>query len=110
MRRRDGPEVDSHPSLEKPFPVPHKGIDESEGVVVFEATLPGHNGSEHRWVAIAYSTNEERGWVLGGSVKDEPIVRQFNVPGMYSTICYLPVQMNVPRRALQGGNYPDQPK
>jgi glycosylphosphatidylinositol deacylase len=99
-----------NPSPGKPFPIPHEGVDESEGVVVFEATLPGRKGGEHRWVAISYSTNEERGWVLGGFVKDEPIVRQFNVHGMYSTICCQPVQMNVSRPALQGGEYPSQPK
>ena len=29
-----------NPSPEKPFPVPHEGIDESEGVVIFNAALP----------------------------------------------------------------------
>ena len=43
-------------------------------------------GDEHRWVAVAYSTNEARGWILGGFVEDEPTVRQFNVYGAYSTI------------------------
>ena len=68
-------------SLGKPFPVPHEGVDESEGVVVFEAILP-ESSSEHRWVAIKYSTNEERGWISGGFVKDEPVVRKFSVYGM----------------------------
>ena len=77
-----------NPSPEKPFPVPHEGVDESEGVVVFEAALPERNGDEHRWVAVAYSTNEERGWILGDFVEDEPTVRQFNVHGAYSTIYY----------------------
>jgi glycosylphosphatidylinositol deacylase len=77
-----------NPSPEKVFPVPHEGVDESEGVVVFEAALPGRNGDENRWVAVAYSTNEERGWLLGGFVEDEPTVKQFNVHGTYSTICY----------------------
>lgn len=76
-----------NPSPEKPFPVPHEGVDESEGVVVFEAALPERSGEEHRWVVVAYTTNEERGWVLGGFVEDEPTVKQFNVHGAYSTIC-----------------------
>ncbi|KAF8262780.1 PGAP1-like protein-domain-containing protein [Lactarius quietus] len=68
-----------NPSPEKPFPVPHEGVDESEGVVVFEAALSGRGAGEHRWVAVAYSTNEERGWILGGFVEDEPTVMQINV-------------------------------
>ena len=76
------------PSPEKPFPVPHEGVDESEGAVVFEAILPGRNGCEHRWVAISYSNNEDRRRIFGDFVEDEPTVRQFNVHGTYSTICY----------------------
>jgi glycosylphosphatidylinositol deacylase len=76
-----------NPSPEKPFPVPHEGVDESEGVVLFEAPLPGRN-CEHHWVAVAYSTNKEGGWILGGFVEDDPTVRQFNVHGTYSTTCY----------------------
>jgi glycosylphosphatidylinositol deacylase len=80
-----------NPSPEKPFPVPHEGVDESEGVVVFEAELPGRDGDEHRWVAVTYSTNDERGWILGGFVEDEPTVKQFNVHGTYSIIFYHPL-------------------
>ena len=67
-------------SPERPFPIPHEGIDESGGVVVFEAVLPGHS-NQHRWVAIAYSTNEERGWILGDFVTDGPITTKINVRG-----------------------------
>ena len=79
-----------NPSPEKPFPVPHEGVDESEGVVFFEAPFPGRNGGEHHWVAVAYSTNEEGGWIVA-FVEDDPTVRQFklfNAHGTYSTICY----------------------
>lgn len=76
-----------NPSSENPFPVPHEGVDESEGVVVFEAALPVRNGGEYRWVAVAYSTNEERGWIFGDFVEDESTVRKYNVHGTYSTIC-----------------------
>lgn len=68
-----------NPTPEKPFPVPHEGVDESEGIVVFKAALPGRNGGEHRWVAVTYSTNEEHGWILGGFQEDEPTVRKFSV-------------------------------
>ena len=76
-----------NPSLEKLFLVPHEGVDESEGVVVFEAVLSEHKGNGSRWVAVVYSTNKERGWILGGFVEDEPTVKQFNVHGTYSIIC-----------------------
>jgi len=65
---------------ERPFPLPHEGVDESEGVVVFEAALP-EGGDKHRWVAVAYATNEQRGWVIGDFVQDEPIVRKVSVHG-----------------------------
>jgi GPI inositol-deacylase len=67
-------------SPEMPFPVPHEGVDESEGVVVFEATLPEHSG-EHQWVAIEYSTGEERGWISGGFVEDVPVISTLSVYG-----------------------------
>ena len=76
------------PSPEKPFLVPHEGVDESDGVVVFEAILPRCNGGENHWVAISYPTNENRGQILGGLVKNEPTVGQFNVHGTYPSICY----------------------
>jgi hypothetical protein len=67
-------------SPHKPFPVPHEGVDESEGVVVFEAALPERN-DQHRWVAVTYSTNEERGWILGDFVTEESVVREFSIYG-----------------------------
>jgi len=67
-------------SPERPFPVPHEGVDESEGVVVFEAVIP-ERSSQHRWVAITHSTNQQRGWILGDFVNDEPITRKISVRG-----------------------------
>jgi len=62
------------------FPVPHEGVDESEGVIVFEAALPDLE-DKHRWVAVAYTTNDERGWIVGDFVQDEPILSEFAVHG-----------------------------
>ena len=67
-------------SPEKPFPVPNEGVDESEGVVVFEAVLPERSDG-HLWVAVVHSTNEERGWILGDFVQDEPIVKELGILG-----------------------------
>ena len=77
-----------NPSPEKPFPVPHEGVDESEGVVVFEPGLPGRHAGEHHWIAVAYSTNEERGWILGGFGYSGPIMWKLNVHGTYPPIYY----------------------
>lgn len=91
-----------NPSPEKPFPVPDEGVDESEGVIVFEAALPERE-DQHRWVAVAYTTNEERGWILGDFVQDEPIVGKFNVHGTSlfpSTLSETDVS-HVPRFTLQ---------
>ncbi|KAI0275434.1 PGAP1-like protein-domain-containing protein [Gloeopeniophorella convolvens] len=71
-----------NPVPDKPFPIPHEGIDESEGVVLFEAMLPEHDQREYRWVAIWLSNREEKGWIIGGFIKDEPIVSDFNVHAM----------------------------
>jgi len=67
-------------SPEKPFPVPNEGVDESEGVIVFEAVLPERSDG-HLWVAVVHSTNEERGWILGDFVQDEPIVKELGILG-----------------------------
>lgn len=67
-------------SPERLFPVPHEGVDESEGVVVFEAALPERD-DKHRWVAVAYTTNEERGWIVGDFVQYESILSEFTVHG-----------------------------
>jgi glycosylphosphatidylinositol deacylase len=69
-------------SPERPFPVPHEGVDESEGVIVFEADLPEHS-NQHRWVAVAYSTNEDRDWILGDFDNDGPITTKVTVRGTW---------------------------
>ena len=55
------PKLITNLSPKKPFLVPHEVVDESEGVVLFEAPFLGRNSGEHHWVAVAYSTNEEGG-------------------------------------------------
>ncbi|KAI0296337.1 PGAP1-like protein-domain-containing protein [Multifurca ochricompacta] len=66
-------------SPEKPFPVPHEGVDESEGIIVFESTLSESIEDEYRWVSIVYSNDEGRGWVIGSFVEDKPILKTFSV-------------------------------
>ncbi|KAG2368585.1 PGAP1-like protein-domain-containing protein [Suillus spraguei] len=55
------------PILGKPFPVPNEGSDESEGVVLFEATVPRTpSGVEDAWIGIHVNAADEGGWVFGG--------------------------------------------
>lgn len=55
------------PILGKPFPVPDEGSDESEGVVLFEATVPHTpSGVEDAWIGIHVNAADEGGWVFGG--------------------------------------------
>ncbi len=98
-------------SPERSFPVPREGVDESEGVVVFEAVLPEH-GDKHRWVAVAYTTNEERGWIVGDFVQDEPTVKKFSVHGrsLFRYIFFNTDESNEPRYTLQGHIYLTQPQ
>ncbi|KAL0950184.1 hypothetical protein HGRIS_010177 [Hohenbuehelia grisea] len=52
----------------KTFPVPHEGTDESEGVVLFEADIPGAQKSDQgdRYVSVTIESADGRGWVVGG--------------------------------------------
>jgi pimeloyl-ACP methyl ester carboxylesterase len=51
----------------KPFPVPDEGSDESEGVVLFEATVPRTpSDAEDAWIGVHVDAAGEDGWVFGG--------------------------------------------
>jgi GPI inositol-deacylase len=88
-------------SPERPFPVPHEGVDESEGVVVFEAVIP-ERSSQHRWVAITYSTDAERGWIFGDFVGAGPITRRIGVRGTCHSGLPSPKLSRMSSFALQG--------
>ena len=47
------------------FPVPREGSDESEGVIVFEATISSSSG-DGNWVGVRIENGDGRGWVVGG--------------------------------------------
>ncbi|KAG2349889.1 PGAP1-domain-containing protein [Suillus weaverae] len=50
----------------KPFPVPDEGSDESEGLVLFEATVPRiPSDVEDAWIGVHVSADGEDGWVFG---------------------------------------------
>ena len=51
----------------RPFPIPGEGSDESEGVVLFEATIPPSNLAEKkRWVGVHVESADGKGWLIGG--------------------------------------------
>lgn len=65
-----------NPLLERPFPVPDEGSDESEGVVVYEADVPDESSYG---VAVKVENADGRGWVVGGYVFDKVIINYTSV-------------------------------
>lgn len=59
-----------NPAIDRQFPLPHEGVDESEGVVVFEGNVPSMR--DEGWVAVWVrdGSGDERGWVRGGFEKE----------------------------------------
>ncbi|KAI0638526.1 GPI-inositol-deacylase [Trametes polyzona] len=59
------------PVIGAPFPVPDEGVDESEGVVLYEAevslTVPAR-------IVVKIDGGDGRGWVFGGFADSEPVV------------------------------------
>ncbi|PPR02655.1 hypothetical protein CVT24_002138 [Panaeolus cyanescens] len=57
------------PTLNNPFPVPQKGSDESEGVVLFEHRLKmDQKRQDPCWVAVQVKNADGRGWVAANVV------------------------------------------
>ncbi|KAH8824741.1 PGAP1-like protein-domain-containing protein [Flagelloscypha sp. PMI_526] len=71
------------PKAEKPFPVPGEGADESEGVVVYEATLEVDAESPvDSWIAVKVDTPDRTGWVVGGFDEEKVIVNDISTFGL----------------------------
>ena len=56
----------------KPFPVPHEGSDESDGVVLYEAHIPQIGG--HHWIGIGVNDVNGQGWIVAGLDSKKPVV------------------------------------
>ncbi|TFY70018.1 hypothetical protein EVG20_g2909 [Dentipellis fragilis] len=72
----------THPG--RPFPLPNEGIDESDGVVLFEADLllpEGQGEATGQWVAVSLTGADGHGWILGGFVDPQPITNELSVYG-----------------------------
>ncbi|KAF5393191.1 hypothetical protein D9757_001207 [Collybiopsis confluens] len=64
------------------FPAPQQGVDESEGVVVFEADLTLQSLSGDQWVAVRIEQSDGEGWVVGGFVSAEKIISNVSMLGI----------------------------
>ncbi|OCB84491.1 PGAP1-domain-containing protein [Sanghuangporus baumii] len=54
-----------NPDSGKSFPVPHEGVDEPDGVVVFTAQLPPrHNEFPEEWIQIEVQSDTNKGWAV----------------------------------------------
>ena len=69
-----------HPIPNSPFPVPDEGVDESEGVVLFEADVP-LGPKQH--VVVTVEDGDKRGWVFGGFADREPLKVDVGLPSQY---------------------------
>ncbi|KAK0461784.1 PGAP1-like protein-domain-containing protein [Desarmillaria tabescens] len=57
-----------------PFPVPHEGSDESEGVVLFEADLSFIRKDHQTWVGVRLDRADGFGWVIAQVAPDTVMV------------------------------------
>ncbi|KAG6841827.1 hypothetical protein C0991_006234 [Blastosporella zonata] len=68
-----GLKVIPKPRVGVAFPTPGEGVDESDGVVAFEADVPLVVGEESptRWLGVRVENGDKSGWVVAGYAIDE---------------------------------------
>ncbi|KAI0066653.1 PGAP1-domain-containing protein [Artomyces pyxidatus] len=83
----------------RPFPVPHEGVDESQGIVHFEAVVPvmSRESDGARWVAVSVSGADGRGWVMGGFVDNQVTEKAYSIHDML----YKDVSIPIDKPSLQ---------
>ncbi|KAG7447513.1 PGAP1-domain-containing protein [Guyanagaster necrorhizus] len=62
-----------------PFPVPHEGSDESEGVVLFEVDLLSPRQGRPKWVGIRLDRADGFGWVIAQLAPETIVVRDVKI-------------------------------
>ncbi|TFK66578.1 PGAP1-domain-containing protein [Pluteus cervinus] len=67
-----------NPSSGSVFPVPQQGVDESDGVVMFEASLP--SSSNTRWISVHVEKTAGSGWVYAGFAPDSIVSTDVRTP------------------------------
>ncbi|KAJ3503124.1 hypothetical protein NLJ89_g8573 [Agrocybe chaxingu] len=64
-----------NPMPGRSFPVPKEGSDESEGVVLFESSVPVKDSSLHgEWIGIRIENGDGQGWVVASIDDNAPVV------------------------------------
>ncbi|KAK0190614.1 PGAP1-like protein-domain-containing protein [Armillaria mellea] len=71
-----------NPIPEMPFPVPHEGCDESEGVVLFEVDLSSTNQDRPTWVGVKLDRADGFGWVIAQVAPETVIVRDIRTTSL----------------------------
>ncbi|KAG0707742.1 PGAP1-like protein-domain-containing protein [Suillus ampliporus] len=88
----------------KPFPVPDEGSDESEGVVLFEATVPRIPiDAEDAWIGVSVNAAGEDGWVFGGFDKTWTLqsdISVFDILAGGAKLSLQPAEQNLMRRHI----------
>lgn len=78
--------------INRQFPVPKAGSDESEGVALFEAELSPH--SQGSWIAVQVSGADGRGWLSGGFAENYVIKSEVTTASQFFAdyhLCHLDV-------------------
>ncbi|KAG1753485.1 PGAP1-like protein-domain-containing protein [Suillus lakei] len=88
----------------KPFPVPDEGSDESDGVVLFEATVPRTPSDvEDAWIGVHVNAAGEDAWVLGGFDKTRTLqsdIGVFDIIAGGAKLSLQPAEQNLMRRHI----------
>ncbi|KAG1756758.1 PGAP1-like protein-domain-containing protein [Suillus paluster] len=88
----------------KPFPIPDEGSDESEGVVLFEATIPRTPMDvEDAWIGVNVNAAGEDGWVFGGFDKTRTLqsnITVFDILAGGAKLSLQPAEHSVVRRHI----------
>ncbi|KAG1905635.1 PGAP1-like protein-domain-containing protein [Suillus fuscotomentosus] len=88
----------------KPFPVPDEGSDESEGVVLFEATIPRiPSGVDNAWIGVHVDAAGEDGWVFGGFDETRTFqsdIGVFDIVAGGAKLSLQPTERNLVRRHI----------
>ncbi|KAI0650404.1 GPI-inositol-deacylase [Trametes meyenii] len=71
-----------------PFPTPDEGIDESDGVVLYEVDVSPMPSS---YIAVRVEGGDGRGWIVGGFADSEPLVTKIGLRSVLLSPVTLPI-------------------
>ncbi|CAA7258574.1 unnamed protein product [Cyclocybe aegerita] len=91
-----------NPMPGRSFPVPKEGSDESEGVVLFESSVPvKDSGPDGQWVGIRIENGDDQGWVVAGIEDDTPVVSSAST----FSLMFWSASVNVPPKETLGSSF-----